>query len=133
MTAVDTNVVVRLLTGDSPRQASAVAALLASGPIWIGKTVLLESNWVLRSVYGYDVSAVYGAFVKLLGLAAVEVEDPEPVGAALDLMANGVEFADAIHVCSRPQGVSFVTFDRSLVRRAQRAGIAAVAAVPPPK
>ena len=39
MTAVDTNVVVRLLTGDDPRQALAAKSLFAAGPIWIAKTV----------------------------------------------------------------------------------------------
>ena len=43
MTAVDTNVVVRLLTGDDPAQEAAARALFESGPIWIAKTVLLEA------------------------------------------------------------------------------------------
>ncbi len=48
MIAVDTNVLVRLLTGDDPVQESAARSLFASGPIWIAKTVLLETSWVLR-------------------------------------------------------------------------------------
>ena len=38
MTAADTNVVVRLLTGDHPIQSSAARLLFASGPVWIART-----------------------------------------------------------------------------------------------
>ena len=46
MTAVDTNVVVRLLTEDHPKQTAAARSLFAAGPIWIAKTVLLETGWI---------------------------------------------------------------------------------------
>ena len=54
MTAADTNVVVRLLTGDDPVQSSAARLLFESGTVWIAKTVLLEADWVLRSLYGFE-------------------------------------------------------------------------------
>ena len=66
MIAVDTNVLVRLLTGDEPKQAAAARRLFASQPIWIAKTVLLETGWVLRSLYGFEQSAIREAFTKLL-------------------------------------------------------------------
>ena len=56
MIAVDTNVLVRLLTGDDLKQAAAARSLFAAGPIWIAKTVLLETAWVLRSLYGFEES-----------------------------------------------------------------------------
>ncbi len=68
MTAVDTNVVVRLLTEDDAKQAATARSLFASGPIWIAKTVLLEAGWVLRSLYGFEERAIRDAFTKLLGL-----------------------------------------------------------------
>ena len=46
MTAVDTNVVVRLLAQDDPKQTAAARALFSAGSIWIAKTVLLETAWV---------------------------------------------------------------------------------------
>jgi predicted nucleic-acid-binding protein len=54
VTAVDTNVLVRLLTWDDPQQGTAAKSLFAAGPIWIAKTVLLETGWVLRSLYGFE-------------------------------------------------------------------------------
>ena len=129
MIAVDTNVVIRLLTGDEPKQAAAARRLFAAGPVWIAKTVLLEAGWVLRSLYGFDEGDIRDAFTKLLGLKNVHTEDKPSMAAALALTAHGIELADAIHLSGRPPGAAFVSFDRSFVRRANRAGAAAVSVV----
>jgi predicted nucleic-acid-binding protein len=129
MIAVDTNVLVRLLTGDDPKQAAVSRELFAREAIWIAKTVLLETGWVLRSLYGFEEGAIRDAFTKLLGLENVEVEDEPAVAAALALTAHGMEFADALPLGSRPPDVSFVSFDRSFVRRARRAGVSDVSDV----
>ena len=126
MTAVDTSVVVRLLTQDDPKQAAVAKSLFAAGPIWISKTVLLETGWVLRSLYGFDEAAVSDALAKLLGLKNVHTEDKASMADAFALTAQGIELADAIHLSSRLFGAAFVSFDRSLVRWAIRAGVARV-------
>jgi predicted nucleic-acid-binding protein len=126
MIAVDTNVLVRLLTGDQPKQAAAARSLFASQPIWIAKTVLLETGWVLRSLYGFEPSAIRDAFTKLLGLNNVRAEDESSVAAALALTVRGIELADAFHLSSRPPGAAFVSFEQSFVQRARRAGVSAI-------
>lgn len=130
MIAVDTNVVVRLLVADDPKQTAAAESLFASQAIWISKTVLLETGWVLRKLYGLDNDAVRNVLFKLLGIRTVTVEDEASVAVALALTVQGVDFADALHLSSRPPGAVFVSSDRSFVRRAQRAGVHEVAAVP---
>ena|ERR1022692_142330 len=130
MIAVDTNVVVRLLTEDDPTQTAAAKSLFAAGSIWIAKTVLLETAWMLRSFYGFDESAIRDAFTRLLGLQNVHTEDKASMAAALALSAHGVELADAMHLTSRPPGAVFVSFDRSFVRRASRAGATDISGVP---
>lgn len=129
MIAVDTNVLVRLLTDDDPKQAAAATALVAANPIWIAKTVLLETVWVLRSQYGFEDDSIGEAFAELLGLENVHVEGSLQVAAALILSAGGVDFADALHLCSRPPDAAFASFDRAFIRRAKRAGIADVSAI----
>jgi predicted nucleic-acid-binding protein len=126
MTAVDTNVLVRLLTGDDPRQETAARVLFESGEIWVAKTVLLETAWVLRSLYGLEEAAICDAFIKLLGLQTVSVEDAPAVASALALVSGGIEFADAIHLTSRPVDAVFVSFDKSFIKRATRAGVSGV-------
>src|ERR1700730_15271 len=113
MIAVDTNVVVRLLTEDDPKQAAAARSLFGAGPIWIGKTVLLETGWVLRSLYGFEESAIRDAFIKLLGLKNVHTEDEPAVAAALALAVHGIELADALHLSSRPAGAARCVFPSS--------------------
>src|SRR3954447_711113 len=130
MTAVDTNVVVRLLTQDDPKQAAAAISLFGAGPIWIAKTVLLETGWVLRSLYGFDENTIRDAFTRLLGLKNVHTEDEASMAEALSLTAHGIELADAIHLTSQPPGATFVSFDRAFVRRANRAGVTRVSAGP---
>lgn len=132
MIAVDTSVVVRLLTGDDPGQAAAARSLFAANPIWISKTVLLETGWVLGSLYGFDEREVREALGKLLGLDNVQAEDRAALESALALAAQGIELADAIHLVSRPPGAAFATFDQPLIRRAARAGAPDVTGLPAP-
>jgi predicted nucleic-acid-binding protein len=129
MVAVDTNVIVRLLTGDDPRQAAAARSLFASEPIWIAKTVLLETGWVLRSLYGFEEGEIRDAFTKLLGLENVRVEDEPSVATALALTAHGIELADAMHLCSRPVNARFASFDKAFVQRAKRAGVPGISGI----
>src|SRR5665213_3654283 len=131
MTAVDTNILVRLLTGDDRRQAAAAKALFAGESIWIAKTVLLETASVLRSLYGFEDAAIGQSFAKLLGLKNVHVEDERAIGHALALTSHGIDFADAIPLNSRPANAEFVSFDRAFVRRAKRAGVARISGMLP--
>ena len=43
--------------------------------------------------------------------------------AALAFTTHGIEFADALHLSSRPADAAFVSFDETFVRRAKRAGV----------
>lgn len=126
MTAVDTNVVIRLLVKDDPKQTGAARAIFESGSVWIAKTVLIESAWVLRSVYGLTTVEVRDALKTVTGLDGVILEDRASVTLALDLVDEGVAFPDALHLFSRPPGATFVSFDRQLVTRVTRAHVPAV-------
>jgi hypothetical protein len=85
---------------------------------------------VLRSLYGFDDPSIRKAFTKLLGLKNVEVEDEPAVAAALALTAHGMEFADVLHLASRPVEAAFASFDHSLVRSAKRAGVKNISGIP---
>ena len=58
MIAIDSNVLVRLLVNDDPAQGARARAAFETEEIWIAKTVLLETFWVLRSVYDFDDVAI---------------------------------------------------------------------------
>jgi len=118
--AVDTNVLVRLLTADEPAQTARAAALFEREAVSIPKTVLLETEWVLRYSYRLDASAVLKGFRNLLGLPRVAVEDGSVVADALALYERGMDFADALHLCSARDASAFATFDAGLKKRAGR-------------
>jgi predicted nucleic-acid-binding protein len=118
--AIDTNVVVRLLTNDDPAQAARAADLLARERVLVPKTVLLETEWVLRYSYELPPSVVLAAFRKLLGLPQVAAEDATAIARALELYKGGMDFADALHLASARDATAFATFDARLAKRAGR-------------
>ena len=120
MRAVDCNVLVRFLTGDDPDQSQRALTLFRNHSIWIAKTVLLETEWVLRSLYEFKAPQIADAFERLLGIPDVHVEDPRAVRSALDWLAGGLDFADALHLASRGAAESFATFDGRFRKRARK-------------
>ena len=120
MISVDTNLLVRILTNDDPRQARRAVKILKSDDIYIPKTVLLETEWVLRHAYEIGRSDIAVGFQKLLGLPNVSVEDPDSVYQAILWYETKFDFADALHLASSRRCESFATFDSSLVKKAQQ-------------
>jgi predicted nucleic-acid-binding protein len=119
--AVDSNVLVRYLVEDDPDQADRAEAVLLSGAILVPTTVLLETAWVLGSGYRFDRAAIVDGITKLLGLPGVQAEDSAAAGQALTWYAQGLDFADALHLASSGRAEAFATFDRALLRRARAA------------
>lgn len=123
MLAVDTNVVVRYLTDDDAEQSAIARELVGSHAIWLPKTVVLESEWVLRSLYRFtrrEIGAGFRAFTRLPNAAA---EAPEQLLRALDWFEQGMDFADALHLAaSQQQGCeALASFDRKLAAAARKA------------
>lgn len=122
MLAIDTNLVVRYLTNDHPRQSPRARALIDGQAVFVAVTVMLEVDWVLRSAYGYRLADIARAMRSFAGLPTVSVEDPTVVAAALDLSENGMDFADALHLCKTTHCEGMASFDRKFVKAARAAG-----------
>jgi len=120
MIAVDTNLLVRILTNDDPIQANRAVKILKSDDIFIPKTVLLETEWVLRHAYEIERSNIIIGFQKLLGLPNVNVEDPDSIYQAISCYENKLDFADALHLASSRRCVGFASFDSSFIKKAQQ-------------
>lgn len=128
MRAIDTNVIVRFLTNDDRRQAQAARTAIEAGDVFIPTTVLLETEWVLRSAYGFEPGLIVEAMRGLVGLPGVTVENPSQLAQALDTMADGMDFADALHLSASSACEAFLTFDRKLADAARaRVGVAVIA------
>jgi predicted nucleic-acid-binding protein len=122
--AADTNVIIRLLTGDEPRQAEQARRLFETETIFLPKTVLLEAEWVLRRLYGFDPLLVTKALDGLISLPNVRCEDEAAVRQALDWMRDGMDFANALHLASSRTVSRFTTFDLRMIKTAAKAGLA---------
>jgi predicted nucleic-acid-binding protein len=120
MIAVDTNVLVRLLANDDPIQSRQAAQVFASDDVFIAKSVLLETEWVLRFSYGVPAATILAAFDRLLSSGSVAIEDASAVAAAVAAHRAGMDLADALHVASSAGAARFVTFDKRLARQAAR-------------
>lgn len=120
MIALDTNVVVRFLVNDDPAQGRRARNLIARGDILVGTTVLLETEWVLRSAYGFSAAEIGRFFRALLGLPGLRTDDEERIARALDGYDAGLDFADALHLAFAGGAEAFATFDRRLAKRARR-------------
>jgi predicted nucleic-acid-binding protein len=118
--AVDTNVLVRLLTSDHAAQVARAAAVFRAAPVFVPKTVMLETEWVLRYSYELTTAAIARSFLSLLGLPTVTVEDAPAVHLAIRMLERGIDFADALHLASSANAERFVTFDAKLVKRARK-------------
>ena len=120
MIALDTNVVVRILTNDDPSQAAQAAKLVASDQVFLPLSVVLETEWVLRSVYGLDRETVVRGFRRFLGIPSVATEAVGRVGQALSWYEQGFDFADALHLASAAEAGAerIATFDGRFMRLA---------------
>ncbi len=119
MNGVDTNIIVRLLTGDDAGQATKARAVLGRADIFIAETVMLETEWVLRHAYGFETAAIHDAFVKLCGLPNVILPNPHRMQTALQWYADGMDFGDSLHLAANQACETFYSFDRKLIRKAE--------------
>lgn len=123
MTAVDTNVLVRIVVNDDPAQAARAAEFLRQQDrIFLAKTVLLEVEWVLRSGYRLGRPKIVTIFRRLLTMGNTEVEDEAVVAQAMQWYEKGMDFSDSLHVASAGSHRRFATFDAALRKTGQRLG-----------
>jgi len=124
MIALDTNVLARYYVTSSDvatqKQSAAAKKLIESGkPLFVSKSVLLELEWVLRGYYKSSVKDVLAVFTHVLALSHIELEDRVAVELAIAALADGFDFADALHHASARHCSSMATFDdKKFARRA---------------
>ena len=120
--ALGTNVLARLLLQDDAAQFKRVKALLDSGPVFTAPvTVMLELVWVLESKDCRPAEIAH-AIAMLLDLPNFRLAQADAVRAALGAYAQGIDFADALHLGMSIGADAFLTFDKAFAKRAKAAG-----------
>lgn len=119
MRAVDTNVLVRLITRDDARQTAAAEAFVVGGA-WVSHLVLVETSWVLEAVYGLERARLVIALEMLLEHRDLVLQDPDVVASAVALYRERpkVGFADCmvIGVARKAGHFPLGTLDRQLAK-----------------
>lgn len=117
MRAVDTNILVRLLTRDDPKQVASAETFIAKGA-WVSHLVLAEAAWVLSSVYELNSVGVATAVEMLLSHKSLSLQDSEVVEAALKHFRKkpSVGFSDCLvlEIARKAGHLPLGTFDKDL-------------------
>jgi predicted nucleic-acid-binding protein len=117
MRAVDTNVLLRLITRDDVRQAKAAESFVEKGA-WVSILALAEVAWVLDSLYRLTPADVANAVDMLRNHTDLTMQDPEVVAAALGIFRQkpALGFSDCLMLeLARKAGhLPLGTFDRDL-------------------
>src|SRR5512140_214726 len=119
MRAVDTNVLVRLVTRDDAKQVVVAENFVADGA-WVSILALAEATWVLSSVYGLSTDQLADAVEKLLDHQNLVLQDPDVVSAALHRFRRRptIGFSECLllQMAAKAAHLPLGTFDRNLAR-----------------
>jgi predicted nucleic-acid-binding protein len=117
MRAVDTNVLVRLVTRDDEKQVVAAESFISKGA-WVSNLALVEATWVLAAVYELTHPEIATAVEMLLHHRDLTIQDSDTVAAALEHYRRrpALGFSDCLilEVARKAGHVPLGTFDREL-------------------
>jgi predicted nucleic-acid-binding protein len=117
MRAVDTNVLVRILARDDPKQVR-VADEFVAASAWVSLLALAETMWVLTTVYERDAAEIGASVEQLLNHKDLTLQDREVVEAALEIFRSrpALGFTDCLllEVARKAGHLPLGTFDRNL-------------------
>jgi predicted nucleic-acid-binding protein len=124
MIGLDTNILVRLLVEDDPKQTRLAAQFIGEhcspmAPGFIDRIALCETVWVLTSAYDYSRAAVASVVRQLIASADILLEDGKLVESALSVFERGsADLSDALMAqVNRAKGcTATATFDRKAAR-----------------
>lgn len=119
MRAVDTNVLVRLITRDDKRQVESAEEFISKGA-WVSHLVLAETAWVLDSVYDRTREEIAQAVEMLLNHKHLTLQDQDVVEAAVEGLRKhkGVALSDVLvlEIARKTGHLPLGTFDRDLAK-----------------
>jgi len=118
--AVDTNVLARALVDDGSDQAQRSRTLLSEREIFIPDSVLLETEWLLRSIMKLDRTHINRTFATLVASANVSFSNRSGIADVVAWHCSGLDFADAMHLRASDGCDGLASFDTDFKRRAKK-------------
>lgn len=124
MIAFDTNALIRMIIEDDAVQAKTVEQIVSrveesGGQILLVPEVLIETVWVLESVYQCSRAEIYEFLDALAGTSTFTMSDPSAIRIAISQYKKGGDFADLVIVsqAKRLQARALISFDRKLQKK----------------
>ncbi len=126
MIGIDSNILVRLIVADDPKQTAAARDFIRDrcapdDPGYISNVVLAEVAWILARGYGYGRGHTADAIERIMEIAQLQIESPTDVAAALaDYRQGPAGFTDCLigHLNRTAECTHTVTFDRKAAKLA---------------
>lgn len=115
---VDTNVLVRALVDEGTEHSRVAAECLTTDVVHIPATVMLETEWILRTRFKANRDEISQHFGMLLGMSNIVFDRREIISNSVEAHGAGMDFADALHLFGAGDSDVFVTFDKALRRTA---------------
>lgn len=126
MISVDSNILARFYIAtentEDQRQQPKAARIMASGAVYVTRTALLEFEWLLRT-YKIPLNKKLAILSHLAALQNVTIESSDVTDDALHYYAEGMDFADALHLAASQHCASMATFDTGFKKIATRLGL----------
>jgi predicted nucleic-acid-binding protein len=122
MTGIDTNVLIRLITQDDPKQYTLALKLVNRDLCHVPLTVALEAEWVLRSVAKLSAQTIAEAYRSLMETENISFANEAVLLRAISAYELGMDFADALHAAQVKNNDTFATLDKDFAKRAPKAG-----------
>lgn len=118
MIAIDTNILVQLLTRDNEEQYQASHNLFSCKDLFIPDAVILETEWVLRHAYELEPVEVCVAMRGVFGLKNVHLANAQTIAQVITWHEQGLDFADAFHLGLSQGHEALKTFDERFAKKA---------------
>lgn len=116
--AIDTNVLARALADDGSTQTAVARQFILEHDVFVADSVLLETEWVLRSKLGLDRKAIGDLLASLMAAEGVTFQDRARLSRTVLAHRAGLDFADAMHLFAAEGCEAMITFDETFIRRA---------------
>ena len=116
--AADTNVLARNLVDDGSEQSRRARQCFAENEVYVSDTVLLETEWLLRSRFKFSHMQINDLFSALLSSEHALFENITRIATAVLGHRKGLDFADAMHLVASQGCDSMVTYDQEFIRSA---------------
>jgi predicted nucleic-acid-binding protein len=119
LTAIDANILLRLLTNDPPALAEKAVEIIESRRCFISAVVLMEVFHVLESFYALKRPELVEK-LDMISRVGLVFDRPKAIYAVIAWYRSGMDFGDAMTLAYAADADELLTFDAGFVKKAKK-------------